>query len=165
VRGQLRQWKEKLAQQYRQFDRAYCDHRTRSFAEDFVNRSSRQGRRRALGKLKRAFGPGVTLEGLRLDGNYPMAVWSLLSSRESVTAGAPMESGLAQDCVTVNCVLAGRLPSPTEAGLAEGLWSLEIPDHALGRRSSAAAACRTRSSPRRITTCCVCARVNWSNLS
>jgi len=133
VRGQLRQWKEKLAQQYRQFDRAYSDGRTQSFVQDFVKRSSREGRRRAVGRLARAFGPGVTLEGRRLDGNYPMAVWSILRPRESVTAGAPAESGLAQDCVTVNFLLAGRLPSPTEAGLADGLWSLEIPDHALGR--------------------------------
>jgi hypothetical protein len=95
----------------------------------------------ALDKLARAFGPGVTLEGLRLDGDYPMAVWSILRPRESVTAGATAESGLAQNCVTVNCLLAGRLPSwagpgipgPTISGLAEGLWSLEVPDHALGR--------------------------------
>ncbi|MGC1888030.1 MAG: hypothetical protein WA709_18360 [Stellaceae bacterium] len=70
MRGQLRQWKEKLAQLYRQFDRACCDDRTKSFVQDFVKRSSREGRRRALRKLARAFGPGVTLKGLRLDGNY-----------------------------------------------------------------------------------------------
>jgi hypothetical protein len=111
VRGQLRQWKEKLAQQYRQFDRAYCDDRTRSFGQDFVKRSSREGRRRALRKLARAFGPGLTLEGLRLDGNHPMALWSILRPRESVAAGAPSESGLAQDCVTVDFLLVGWLPS------------------------------------------------------
>jgi hypothetical protein len=133
VRGQLRQWKEKLAQQYRQFDRAYCDARTHSFVQDFVKRSSREGRRRALRKLARAFGPGITPEGLRLDGNHPMAVWSILRPRESVAACAPAESGLAQDCVTVDFLLAGWLPSLAEGGLADGLWSLEIPDHALGR--------------------------------
>jgi hypothetical protein len=141
VRGQLRQWKEKLAQQYRQFDRAYRDERTQPLVTDFLKRSSREGRRRAFRKLARAFGPGVTLEGLRLDGDYPMAVWSILKPRESVAGGAPADSGLAQDCVTVNFLLAGRLPSrvgpgipgPAIFGHAEGLWSLEVPDHALGR--------------------------------
>jgi hypothetical protein len=94
VRGQLRQWKEKLAQQYGQFDRACCDDRTKMFVQDFVKRSSREGRRRALGKLARTFGSGVTLEGLRLDGKHPLAVWSILRPRESVTVAAPAESGL-----------------------------------------------------------------------
>jgi hypothetical protein len=141
VRGQLRQWKEKLAQQYREFDNAYRDARTQPLVMDFLKRSSREGRRRAFRKLARAFGPSVTLEGLRLDGDYPMAVWSILMPRESVTAGAPAESGLAQDCITVNCLLAGRLPSWVGPGIpgakilghAEGLWALEVSDHALGR--------------------------------
>jgi hypothetical protein len=143
IRGRLRLWKEQLARQYRTFDSAYRDKdglkaRLHPIVADFVNRSSPQGRRRAFVKLARAFGPAVTLEGLRLDGAYPMAVWSILKPRESVTAGAPAESGLAQDCVTVNCLLAGRLPNVDGPGIpgpatADGLWSLEIPDHALGR--------------------------------
>jgi hypothetical protein len=33
---------------------------------------------RAFDKLSRALGPGTTLEGLRLDGKRPMAIWSIL---------------------------------------------------------------------------------------
>src|SRR5215467_12499794 len=39
--------------------------------------------------------------------------------------------GLAQNCVTFNYVLAGV--HPPMIGVTEGLWTLEIPDHALGR--------------------------------
>jgi hypothetical protein len=66
------------------------------------------------------------LEGLRLEGKHPLAVWSILKPREAFAVGALPESGKAQDCVTVNYVLAGAV-------LGEGLWSLEVPDHALGR--------------------------------
>jgi len=40
-------------------------------------------------------------------------------------------AALQQDCVTVNYIVAGNLPGPHKLG--EGLWTLEIPDHALGR--------------------------------
>jgi hypothetical protein len=73
----------------------------------------------------------VTLEGLRLDGNYPIALWSILKPRNAVTVDAAVESGQAQDCVCVNYIIMGRINNT--AWIGEGLWTLEIPDHALGR--------------------------------
>jgi hypothetical protein len=132
IRGQLRHWKEKLARQYRVLERAFGNGVLRPLVEDMTKRGSPQGRRRAFEKIVRALGPGVILEGLRLDGDYPLALWSVLKPRESVTVDAPVESGLMQDCVTVNYVLAGRLPRVL-FGTSEGIWDLEVPDHALGR--------------------------------
>jgi hypothetical protein len=137
IRGRLRHWKAKLAQQYRVFDRTYRNPTAlRPICEDFVKRSAAAGRRRAFAKLAAAFGAGATLEGLRLDGDSPLAVWSILKPREAVTVDADPESGLAQNCVTVNYVVAGVLPDrrgDRHYGLCEGLWTLEVPDHALGR--------------------------------
>lgn len=54
---------------------------------------------------------------------------------------APIDTGLMQDCVSLNYILAGILP-PSKAdadpdqlmiGVAEGSWTLEVPDHAIGR--------------------------------
>jgi hypothetical protein len=133
IRGKLRHWKERLARQYRVMERAFGnDAQLRPIVEDMTKRGSPHGRRRAFDKIVRALGPGVMLEGLRLDGDYPLALWSILKPRESVAVDAPVESGLAQHCVTVNYVLAGRLPHVL-FGISEGIWSLEVPDHALGR--------------------------------
>jgi hypothetical protein len=81
----------------------------------------------------RGFGQGVTLEGLRLDGGAPLAVWSILKPRDSVReddGGTPV----GQPCVCVDYLLAGVVPDVLGGvGLAEGLWTLELPDHALGR--------------------------------
>jgi hypothetical protein len=98
-----------------------------------IRRSSHTGRRRAFDKLARLLGPGVVLEGLRLDGKQPLALWSILKPRVAVTVDAPPESGLAQDCVTVDYILAGIMPDAPNGGIATGSWSLEVPDHALGR--------------------------------
>ena len=154
IRDKLRQWKEGLARQYRAVDRAFggeAQARLLPVITDMIRRSSPRGRRRAFRYIVRALGSGLTLEGLRLDGDYPLAVWSVLKPRQSIIVNAPVESGLAQDCVTVNYVLAGALPRVTgnrvSAGapprvssggrgfgaIREGMWSLEVPDHALGR--------------------------------
>jgi hypothetical protein len=130
-RGLVRQWKTRLANSYAIFSRAYGNDNLLAVAEDFAKRSSIKGRRRALDKLSRSFGPGAALNGLRIDGKHPTAVWSILKPRNAVTVNATPESGLAQDCVCLNYILAGRIN--TEIMLDEGLWTLEVPDHALGR--------------------------------
>jgi hypothetical protein len=125
ARGQVRLWKQHLAKQYRQFDRGYQNGAIRKLLEAFICKTG-MGRRRAFGKLAQSFGPGVTLQGLRLDG-HPLAVWSILKPRDSVRQGIP------DHCVTVNYVLGGIFPDSFGGNVAEGLWSLEIFDHALGR--------------------------------
>ena len=160
VRGKLRAWKNHLAQQYRIFARAYTAGRCRPLINDFVKRSSVKGRRCAFDKLCKLFGPAPMLEGLRINGDCPLAVWSLFKPRDSVAVDASVKTGLCQDCVTVNYLLAGVMPvwsyelqcSADEGlwarsghshsydeqgdevyGAAEGLWTMEVPDHALGR--------------------------------
>lgn len=137
VRGKLREWKRDLARQYRIFERAYANEgRLRSVVDDFVRRTSIAGRRRAFDKLRKMIGPAPVLEGVRFDGGHPLAVWSLLKPRDCVAVDAPIETGLCQNCVAVNYLLAGIIPARDDRlmhGVSEGLWTLEVPDHALGR--------------------------------
>ena len=81
VRGRLRQWKAKLAAGYRRLDRLV---ETRAIDGDlatFCARSSAVGRQRAFAKVaKRVATTGATLEGVRLDGHAPCAVWSILTA-------------------------------------------------------------------------------------
>jgi hypothetical protein len=67
------------------------------------------------------------LDGVRT-ATHPTAVWSVIKAREAV-AVEPDEPGFAQACVTINYAVAGGL----DKGVAEGLWTIEVPDHALGR--------------------------------
>jgi hypothetical protein len=133
-RGLVRQWKTKLAHNYAIFNRVFSVYGNGNLwaaTEDFTQKHSVKGRRRALDKLISSFGPGATLEQLRIEGKSPLAVWSILRPRESVATNALPESGMAQDGVCVNYILAGRIQG--QPLLNEGLWTLEIPDHALGR--------------------------------
>lgn len=142
VRGQLRVWKQKLARDYAAFDSVYrpVAGDLRDAAVDLVKRTSRAGRERALAKIKRALGPGVTLELAHLDGKHPHAIFSILKPRDAVTIEMPDDTpdaergSFMQDCVAVNYFVAGYIPGPpAHFGVAEGLWTLEVPDHALGR--------------------------------
>jgi hypothetical protein len=138
TRGRLRQWKKKLAQNYGIFDNAFKQlqgGKLSSLAVDMV-KCSRSGRKQAFEKINKLLGPGITLEEVNLGrGNRSLAIWSILKPRDSVAMGALSDlpeserQSLLQDCVTVNYVLVG-----TSAVLvSEGLWTLEVPDHALGR--------------------------------
>jgi hypothetical protein len=133
VRGRLRQWKADLSRSYRIVDRL-LDEQGPLVADlqAFCLRGSLAGRQRAFSRIGRIFtSAGATLEGVRIDGKAPIAVWSLLKPRESVTF-EPEGAADAQDCITVNYVVVGRIDEGvTKWG--DGLWTLEIPDHALGR--------------------------------
>jgi hypothetical protein len=139
TRGRLRIWKRRLAERYAAFDRVYQATRNGKGAAteigDLVG-GSRSTREKALGKLTKAFGPGVVLEWAKLEKRgEAVAVWSILKPRESVTVEITREvsagerASLVQDCVSVNYVVAGT----KRLLIADGLWTLEVPDHALGR--------------------------------
>jgi hypothetical protein len=141
TRGRLRQWKKKLAHDYTLFDAAFRelqDGKSFHLAEDMVQ-CTRVGRQRAFDRINRSFGPGATLESARLGrNNRSMAIWSILKPRDATAMAAytadmsETERGsLLQDCVTVNYVVVGCVSSTVL--VAEGLWTLEVPDHALGR--------------------------------
>lgn len=137
IRGRLRQWKTGLLTQHQRFERACKDRETLQIAGQFALRSTRIGRQRAFSKLVRRLGPGALLEGVRFDGGPPLAVWATLRARVSVLA-TPVGDTHGQDCVTVNYAMAGVMPwsedlKTIEPGIRAGLWTLEVPDHALGR--------------------------------
>ena len=136
ARGKVRAWKTQLHKKYQIFEAAYRSLNVDNSALnaacfDLVKRKSRIGKERAVERLQKLFGPGVKLETVRYDRQHSYAVWSILKPREPVTVDAADESGLNQFCVTVNYVMAGRSPKDG-VGCAEGTWTLEVPDHALG---------------------------------
>jgi hypothetical protein len=134
TRGKLRAWKKVLAHRYAVFDNAYRSQTTKHAICDMV-RGSTSTRTAAYLKLVKAFGPGAVNEGITLDRGKALGVWSILKPRNAVIAVASEatseseRASLAQDCVTVNYIVAGS----HRILLGEGLWSLEVPDHALGR--------------------------------
>jgi hypothetical protein len=136
ARGKLRAWKNLLHQRYQALN-AVFNGPGGSLLDmacvDLVKRGSCTGRQRAVDKLQQALGPAAKLEKLQLDGKYAYALWSILKPRDPVVVDASDESGLNQFCVAVNYILAGYLPHLDVIGKAEGLWTLEVPDHALGR--------------------------------
>jgi hypothetical protein len=101
-----------------------------SRTHDFV-KCSNKARARAFARIRKMLGDAVTLEGVRLSGSHPLAIWSVLKPRASVTVNASVESGLMQDCVCINYLLIGRVGDPVV--ITEGLWTLEVPDHPIGR--------------------------------
>jgi hypothetical protein len=141
ARGQLRHWKRRLAESYAIFRARYHDSESLApLIEDMV-KGSRAARRGALEKLTKAFGPGVRLESAQLKRGASIGVWSILKPRESVVDSIPDSmnisesdrASLEQDCVCVNYIVAGRREHDGKFILGEGLWTLEVPDHALGR--------------------------------
>jgi hypothetical protein len=136
VRGQLRQWKERVAIKYRMFETCYNSDVMFEVGTDFACRSSEKGRLRAFAKLRQAFGPGAHLENFK-NQKRPLAIWSILEPRESILATESLDKpGLQQNCVVINYILAGHIPDYDGQGrrfLTTGLWTLELPDHALGR--------------------------------
>jgi hypothetical protein len=137
VRGKIRAWKNQLHRRYQGFDGTYRAVTPRSplglACVDFVKRNSDSGRQRALAKLRQAFEPAAKLETVRIEGKHPYAIWSILKPRDPVSINADDASGRNQFCVTLNYIMAGFLPVLGTINCAEGLWTLEIPDHALGR--------------------------------
>jgi len=133
----MRTWKVELKRRCDLFERNY-ERRQEVLLPviaGFVRKRS-VGQQRAFKKLRQLLGPGAYLEGVRFH-PIPIAVFSMLRPRDSITIDAPVDTGLMQDCVTMNYILAGELPedrtSLTKVGVAEGYWTLEIPDHAIGR--------------------------------
>jgi hypothetical protein len=134
VRGRLRQWKADLSRSYRIVDHLLAKQSAAVVADlrAFCFRGSSTGRQRAFSRISRMLASaGATLEGVRREGKAPIAVWSILKPRESVTF-KPDDASDAQNCISVNYVVIGRLVNE-ETRWGDGLWTLEIPDHALGR--------------------------------
>jgi hypothetical protein len=118
VRGKVRAWKQKFAQDHAVFERGITMLHQTDIVLDFVKRAGK-GRDRALDKIQRALGPGVTLERSSvLDGKPPHAVFSTMRPRGSVAvdvrgpdATTAEVGSLMQDCVTVDYAVVGFIGS------------------------------------------------------
>ena len=148
ARGRVRLWKAKLARNYTQFNTGFAQ--SHELADDMI-RSSRSGRERAFARIKQAFGPGAILESANLGRNdKSRVIWSIMKPRGSVAVidALPEDTpeskraSLAQDCVTVNYIMVGWLEG--RPIMAEGGWTLEVPDHALGRAVERSGLLRSR---------------------
>jgi hypothetical protein len=130
TRGKVRLWKQKLARDFAIFDSAY--HRLgagdlRKLPLDLVL-CSRCGRQRASEKINKLLGPGATLEAKHLNGTS--VLWSIYKPSNNVILND--DPSFTQNCVTINYIIAGEVPGRM-GGIVNGLWTLEVPDHALGR--------------------------------
>jgi 5-enolpyruvylshikimate-3-phosphate synthase len=79
VRGRLRQWKAELNKGYGVVGRLLDGQGALADREAFCLRGSPTGRQRAFSRISRTLASaGATLEGVRIDGRAPIAVWSML---------------------------------------------------------------------------------------
>jgi len=131
ARGRRRVYKQKLAADYAVFDATWRS-LNRSQVEDFMLKNGK-GRRRIFDRINAAVTRcGGRLEALRRDGKPPLALWAILKPRDAVSVD-PDHKRDDQDCVAVNCFAVGWQPEHPDGLIDEGLWTLEITDHALGR--------------------------------
>jgi hypothetical protein len=129
ARGKLRAWKRDFVKRHSSITAACTTPMMIKAMRGFARRGSVVGRRRAFDKLRRGFAPFATFDGVRLERD-PLAVWHMLVARGSVVNAVDNPSRN-QDCIAVYYVLVGDLPN--KRAFAMGLWSLEVPDHAVGR--------------------------------
>jgi hypothetical protein len=123
ARGAVRAFKTAVKESSRWFEGALFDAGVAD-ANLYARRGSPVGRARALKRLVERYGrPSLTL---------PRAVaWTYLKTVGNVIL-RPSDAGQAQPAVAVSYLAAGRM---IENGvyLESGLWTLEVPDHALHR--------------------------------
>jgi hypothetical protein len=132
LRGRLRLWKGELAGSYAAVDQVMGGNPAiRKAIADMVLKSG-AGRRRAFDRVSVAVQQsGAVLEALSLEGGDPIAVWAVLKPRVAVSVNTTDPSDT-QNCICVHYIAAGRL-LPGRADIGEGLWTLELTDHAVGQ--------------------------------
>ena len=137
-RGRVRRFKQRLARDYARCIAVFDEFRRagkKSVVRDMVL-CSRRGRQRAFERIDAALSAaGAVLESVDLSDGNRMCLYSILKPRGSLhvvaTDGGDIPPGETQDCVAVNFIIAGRVDG--FIGVTHGLFSLEVPDHALGR--------------------------------
>lgn len=132
ARGKWRAFRRELIAQYPRMDRVVSNPLLIAAPVGaYLHRSARIGRARALAKVSALVAPA------RLEAqNARFLTFSYLKARQRVIVdtGAIDDPGLGQDTVCVHYLLLGKLPNRTsDITVADGLWSIEITDHA-GRR-------------------------------
>jgi hypothetical protein len=130
ARGRLRLWKAAASTQCAQLDRAIKSGRVAQFGFDLAKRRFEVERRRMIRAARNLLGPAAHLEAASLKGKSPHLLLTVLRPRESglIDRVDPSDDQLV---VAVEYLIVGV--SARSGGWASGLWSMEIPDHALGR--------------------------------
>lgn len=133
ARGKLRLYKQQLAASYEKFNALFNNPTLDGHLSAMVLKKN-TGRMRAYQRVCAIMQPmAFCREYCDLETRSPLLIWAALKPRSSVTFPHEDSDPLdAQNCVTVNYVLAGQL-EPKSIGIAEGLWTMEVQDHALGR--------------------------------
>jgi hypothetical protein len=133
ARGKVRAWRRTITNCHARIERHITAQTTQRLAREFALKTSVTGRRRAFDKLHRLFsGPTTTLEKLQLTGRHPIALWASLTPRTAPRLYAKyLDPGRAGDCVCVHYIVAGAMPNGH--AMADGLWTIEVPTHALER--------------------------------
>lgn len=119
ARGLVRVFKLKLCLNNRRFDRHFESPEVARAAARY-NHAGSMGRQRALRVLTRTFGPVTFLQGDRPS-------WAFLRARDPVIQN-PRDAGQTQPSVVVDYVVVDH-----EDYVQTGLWTMELPDHALHR--------------------------------
>jgi hypothetical protein len=132
ARGRRRVWRQQRKAAYEAAVETLFSTIKRRDVEDFMFKAAR-GRRRVFDRVDQQLRRhGAQLQALRLEGKRPCAIWAILRPRRAVTLNSDLP-GDAQNCVTVNYLVFGSTPEEPMGALGEGLWTLEIKDHAIGR--------------------------------
>lgn len=131
ARGKLRVFKQGLEQRQKAID-AYIDApATQRTIANFILRH-RKGRQAPFDKLNAELEKrGAQLAGEDLGGKTPAAIWSTLRARGAVTYEPDARD--AENCVTVDFLAIGWTRHRPLGDLTQGVWTLELKDHALGR--------------------------------
>lgn len=127
ARGAVRVFKAGLARAAARFNQNF-DARGATRDAERLAHAGAVGGARALARLTARFGPPDRI----LDRH---AIWSMLKPRDAVVV-VPRDVGQTQNAVVVDYIVAGH--TGNGAYLRTGLWTLEVPDHALGRLSQRA---------------------------
>lgn len=137
ARGRVRVWKQQLARDYFIFSRAMTAlmNANNHLIEDMV-RCGTVGRKRAFAKIHKMLGPGVILDSVNLDKGKSLATWMIMKPRGAILIApnslpVSERASMQQHCVACNFVVIGCIDDSPQA--FSGLWTIEVPDHALGR--------------------------------
>src|ERR1700733_4462351 len=126
ARGKLRSLKAQLAAQYRRIASTYGNDDFMRHTEALCMKSGK-GQDRARVKIVRALASGAYLERAWPD----RMLWVALCPRDGVTINSDDPSD-SQNCIAANYVIVGDVPE-TGPAHADGFWTIEFKDHALGR--------------------------------
>jgi hypothetical protein len=136
TRGILRRFRQRLAEREACLERAVHSSGFTADTTDFVFKGT-TGRERALKRLRQRLEPcGAVFQGSGRTGPYPWVLFLTFEAGGPAAKETPTSRRLApgehQDCV-VACYLAIYRDAVDSRVIASGLWSIIIPDHALGR--------------------------------